>query len=94
LNDAKSKHDKSTALVNNNAYYNFKNKSQKLIKPLVSLKEVEINSIKDFNILMNNHLKEASNVILKYGENNDLGSKYFLVEILFYIMVGFRLDLF
>ncbi|OEG70008.1 hypothetical protein ATZ36_06580 [Candidatus Endomicrobiellum trichonymphae] len=77
----------------NNAYYNLKNKSQKFIKSDASLKEVEINSIKDFNILMNTQLKEASNVILKYGENDDFDGKYFLTETLFYIIVGFRLDL-
>jgi hypothetical protein len=62
-------------------YYNLKNKSQKFIKSAVSLREIEINSI----VLMNNQLKEASNVIFKYGENNDFDSKHFLTETLFYI---------
>jgi hypothetical protein len=40
-----------------------------------------------------NQLKEANNVILKYGENNDLDSNHFLTTALFYTIIGFRLDL-
>jgi hypothetical protein len=45
---------------------------------------------------MNDHLKEvshASHVILRYGKSSNFDSRHFLIETLFSIMAGFKLDL-